>query len=332
MLETEKPLVSLFVVCYNHARFVYKALESARKQTYQNIELIILDDCSSDRSVEIIENWIVEHQVNCKFIKHPTNVGVVRSLNECIRISSGKFVSFFAADDCIFNNKTELLLKYLISSAEDVGLAYGDLEVIDAEGKQTKASFYDWCLEGTPPAEGYIFESYLARNSVHILGAIIRREVYDKVGYYDEELMYEDWDMGMRMARKFKFLYVPEIVGAYRKFDGQMTDVYWTDKEKYKKILSSDFRMFSKHLDLVILRERITAKLSEIFMTQVEEGFLNWQKKITTSFFLVRQFPKNYNYWVIFFGSILNQTLFTYRIFRRILVLATQYKKGNQNI
>lgn len=319
MDQTKNSLVSLFVVCYNHERFVYKALESARKQKYQNIELIILDDCSSDKSVEVIDNWIIEHQIRCKFIKHTNNLGLVRSLNECLRISSGKFISFFAADDCIFINKIELLLNCLTESTDDIGLAYGDLEVMDENGKRTQASFYNWYLEGASPPVGNVFDSYFARNPVHILGAIIRREVYDKVGYYDEELVYEDWDMGMRMAREFKFLYVPEIVGAYRKFSGQMTDVYWTDEKKYKRILESDFKMFSKHLDLAQYRHQLVEKLCAIFEEQIDRGFLLWREKIYYSFCLLKNNPLKVRYWVLFLGSLINQTKRVLIFFRKVV-------------
>ena len=82
MTQTGDPLVSMIVPCYNQARFVLETLESVRAQTYKPTELIIVDDCSSDDSVAIIEQWLQENGIHCTFIRHHKNRGICRSLNE----------------------------------------------------------------------------------------------------------------------------------------------------------------------------------------------------------------------------------------------------------
>lgn len=318
-MATENPRVSLFLICYNHEKFLQTSLDSIFRQTYPNIELIIVDDFSSDNSVKIIEDWISNRKVECRFIKHTSNQGLVKTLNECLSNSSGEFVSFFAADDVITDDKTEILVRYLDKLPCDVGVAYGDLSVIDKFGNVTQNSFYNWNLQEVIPAASFIFESFISHNAVHILGGLVRREVYNKVGHYDETLVYEDWDMNMRIARNYKFFCLPRVVGSYRKFKGQMTDVYWTDKKKYSRVLGSDFTMFSKHLDLIEYRGKLARKLFDILIEQERNRFLSWPKKVITSLFVLRHEPKNYNLWFFFIGSILNQSMLIYTLFRKSL-------------
>jgi len=321
----KNPTVSLFVICYNHEKFLLKTLECARNQTYQDIELIILDDCSTDQSISIIDRWIAEHQVKCTFIKHAVNQGVVRSLNECIKVSSGAYISFIAADDLITTDKIERLIKVLKDTSEDVCLVHGDLNVINESDSVIHESFYSWYHNGLPIPNGNIFDYYLSKNAVHILGAVLKREAYNKVGYYDESLVYEDWDMGMRMARNFKVQFVPGLIGSYRKFEGQMTDIYWRDKKKHARVLASDFRMFAKHLDLPDYKERLLHKLKGIFLEQVKLNYLTWSQKIRYSFFLMNRIF-NFEMFMLAVACLFNSPELGISINRKVLKAKRVFK------
>jgi len=89
----------MIVLSYNHSRFILETLESVRAQTYKNTELIILDDCSSDDSVSIIERWLQENAIACTFIRHQKNQGICKSLNETLAVATGKYISMVASDD-----------------------------------------------------------------------------------------------------------------------------------------------------------------------------------------------------------------------------------------
>ena len=93
------PLVTMLAICYNHSRFVINCLESIRHQTYSNVELIVLDDCSTDNSVALINEWIARHAVDCRFVQHRVNAGVCRTLNEGITLARGKYISMIATDE-----------------------------------------------------------------------------------------------------------------------------------------------------------------------------------------------------------------------------------------
>ena len=74
------PLVSIVALCYNHESYLKETLDSILNQTYKNIQLIIIDDCSKDNSISLIKNWIHKNKVECVFIAHKENRGVCKSL------------------------------------------------------------------------------------------------------------------------------------------------------------------------------------------------------------------------------------------------------------
>ena len=96
------PLVSFVVTSYNYAQYIEQTLESIKAQTYKNIEIIVVDDCSNDNSSEVIENFIQFNQdYKITFIKHENNMGQLASMLDGLRIAQGVFVSFVDSDDVL---------------------------------------------------------------------------------------------------------------------------------------------------------------------------------------------------------------------------------------
>ena len=109
MQNNEKPLVSVVIPCYNHEKFVQDCIQSVIDQTYENIELIIIDDGSKDNSVKVIQE--LADKYGFTFIHRP-NKGLSATLNEGIRLSKGKYFSAIASDDILFLEKIEKLKEY----------------------------------------------------------------------------------------------------------------------------------------------------------------------------------------------------------------------------
>src|SRR5580700_4603213 len=134
MTETGHPLVSMIVVCYNQSRFVVETLESVKAQTYKATQLIIVDDCSSDSSVPTIERWLRENGIDCTFIRHKTNQGICKSLNDALAVATGKYLSMIAADDTWLPDKIARQVEIMESQPDDVGVIYSDAYQMDANG------------------------------------------------------------------------------------------------------------------------------------------------------------------------------------------------------
>ncbi len=210
------PLVSMIVLSYNHSRFILETLESVRAQTYKNTELIIIDDCSSDDSVSIIERWLQENAISCTFIRHQKNQGICKSLNEALAVATGKYISMIGSDDIWLPDKIARQVEIMESQPEDVGVLYSDAFQMDQYGHRLPETFITAHRRLPEMPQGWILDTLVEDNFIHGIATLIRRSCYDKVGWYDENLPWEDWDMWMRIARHYRFIFSPTPVATYR--------------------------------------------------------------------------------------------------------------------
>jgi glycosyltransferase involved in cell wall biosynthesis len=210
------PLVTAFVGCYNQSRFVEQCLDSVRHQTYPNIQVIIFDDCSKDNSVLVIDTWLEKHRLDWQFIRHKRNVGISTSLNEVLRLARGKYISMVAADDVWLPDKTARQVEMMEGMPEDVGVLYSDAFQIDEDGETARQTFIEAHRKFVVPPEGFLFDVLWTANFIPAMTTLIRRECFDRVGSYDEDLCFEDWDMWMRISRTFRFGYDINPAGKYR--------------------------------------------------------------------------------------------------------------------
>ena len=206
------PLVTVFVGCYNHSRFVEECLDSVRHQTYPNLQVIIFDDCSKDNSASVIDAWLKKYRLNWHFIPHTRNIGICASLNEVLRVARGKYISMVAADDVWLPDKTSRQVEMMEQMPGDVGVLYSDAVQVDENGETLPQMFIEAHRKFVVSPEGFLFDVLWEGNFIPAMTTLIRRDCFTKVGMYDEDLCFEDWDMWMRISRKFRFAYenVPE--------------------------------------------------------------------------------------------------------------------------
>ena len=240
MAAEEYPLVTVIAACYNHETFAVECLEGIRKQTYPNIQLIITDDCSHDRSVEIIEEWITRNQVKCQFVKHTENVGFPRTLNEALSWAKGEYISIISTDDYWSSGFIENRVKIFTENDEKVGVVYGRTLPIDVDGEE-----FPYTLPRKSPApEGNIYKELLRVCFIPAMSTMIRATCYQKVGFYDENLTNEDYDMWLRIADFFDFKFSPDILSIYRIHENSMSNLY------RDKVNLSRTQVFFKQLSL----------------------------------------------------------------------------------
>lgn len=210
------PLVSVIALCYNHSKFVLDCLESLRRQRYENIELIICDDASKDDSADIISRWLEIAKVKCIFIRHEKNRGLCATINEALRYSQGKYYTLIATDDIWEPGRLESSVACLERSPTEVGVAFTDVYQIDESGNRLPQTFLQSLLGNKEVPEGDILERLILGNFVPAMGALIRRAVYDEIGGYDENLLYEDWDFWLRAAAHYRFAFIDIPSANYR--------------------------------------------------------------------------------------------------------------------
>lgn len=206
-------LISIIIPSYNHARFVSQAVDSALAQTLTAIEVIVVDDGSTDETQSMLSkykgriNYIYQH-----------NQGLSAARNTGFRAAQGDYLLFLDADDLIPANKLELQSLYL-RTRPDRGLVYSGWQYIDENGMQEFG-------EMRPNKQGKVLKDLLRRDFFFPCGAALtRRECFDRVGLFDEALKAaEDMDMWVRIAAAgFTFGYVNEILFSYRIVKGSMS-------------------------------------------------------------------------------------------------------------
>ena len=129
-----KPLVSVICLCYNHERFVEEALRSVKTQTYPNVQLIVVDDRSTDGSVEIITRFLNDIG-DAEFMPMSANLGSCRAFNKALEKATGEFIIDLAADDVLMNNRIQKGVEAFLSADASTGVHFSDAELIDETGK-----------------------------------------------------------------------------------------------------------------------------------------------------------------------------------------------------
>lgn len=221
------PTVSVIVPNYNHARFLPRRLESILQQTYQDFELILLDDCSTDDSRSVLSQYADDPRVKMEF--NGTNSGsTFKQWSMGVRLASGKYVWIAESDDYADRRLLGRLVEALEADAS-VAYAYCRSWIVDeSENKIDYADAYykypgsaywkaDSCCDGKEDCRHrFIYNNVVSNAS----SAVFRRSVWDRVGGVDETMRTSgDWKLWAAMALTGKVAYVAEALNFYRMHD-----------------------------------------------------------------------------------------------------------------
>lgn len=262
------PLVSILCLSYNHSQFVEEALNSVLNQTYKNIELLIADDCSSDSSKTVIEQWLTKHP-GITFVANPTNIGNTKTFNKLLALSKGGFIIDLAADDVLVPDCVEKQLNAFENSKfENAGIVYGNAENI-SETNEHLDYYYEVDREGkiiNVPPSGNIYLSVLGQShKICSVSSMVKRDVYEKLGGYDENLAYEDLDLWIRASRKYNFEFIPEVLVQKRELSSSLgSQFYVKNNARTRKLNRSTYAIIQKALQQNTSKEENRALLKRI--------------------------------------------------------------------
>jgi glycosyltransferase involved in cell wall biosynthesis len=195
---------------------IEKAINSVLKQTYQDFEIIVIDDGSTDNTEEVIRSF---PDKRIKYIKkYKKNRGISVARNVGIKIARGKYIALLDSDDEWLPEKLDKQVKVLQSESPEVGVVYSNLCYIDENGKSMNKLL-------NRKKEGYIYEDLLGRNYVGTPSTLlIRKECFHRVGLFDDLLnAQEDWDMWIRIAKYYRFALIKVPLVKYRKHSDQIS-------------------------------------------------------------------------------------------------------------
>lgn len=227
-------LISVVIPAYNAEATIVETVNSVLAQTYTNFELIIINDGSSDRTLDLLQN-IADSRIK---IFTYENAGLSTARNRGVERSQGEFISFLDADDCWTPNKLELQIAALEINHQ-AALAYSWVYF----QYETEADSY---ADTSVTYTGNIYAQLLLKNFLHNgSNALIRKRIIDEVGLFDPQLKaVEDWDFYLRIAAKYEFILVPEVQIIYRQSASSMT---------------GNIQLMEHYLKLVIARAYETA-------------------------------------------------------------------------
>jgi len=203
--EDYSPLVSIIIPTYNRPNETKRAIESVYSQDYTNYEVIVIDDGSSDETVNVVKK-VADYRVS--IYRNIKNSGVSVSRNLGIKLAEGDFLCFLDSDDEWLPGKLTNQLNHIADLPNTVGLIYGAAENIK---NGEKSIFY-------PRYRGVIFNDMLGRNCLHgaCSNALIKKEVFDRVGGFDP--LYpaiEDYEMWLRVCKVFSVDFTSKILHKY---------------------------------------------------------------------------------------------------------------------
>ena len=207
-----RPAVTVVVVAHNQERFVEQCLDSVAKQIFDDFETIIIDDCSTDGSVERIEAWLDRTSFPARFLVNDRCRGICATGNRALRHSRGDFVSMVSADDFLEPDKLARQYRFLEQLDTSVAAVFSNARLVDERGRELGLAL----PSGEPPAEGRIFEALIVGNFLTSPTVMARRAAMQEVGGYDESLFYEDFDMWLKLAHRYEFRFVPGVLANYR--------------------------------------------------------------------------------------------------------------------
>lgn len=203
----EKPIVSIIIPAYNAGKYIKQTVESVIGQTYKNIEIIVIDDGSKDKTAEIVKSFGDPRVI---YIFQENN-GQSAARNAGIKIAKGKYISFLDSDDLFLPQKIERQVDFLESNP-DCGVCYSKIYHFFSD--QPEKLYYN----PIPNYSGYIFDKLLTHSVVNPLAAVMRKEYLDKYGGFKEDWRRCDEQyLWLKMAfNKVKFCYLDEVLGHYR--------------------------------------------------------------------------------------------------------------------
>lgn len=235
------PTISVIVPAYNAERTILETIASVQQQTFSDFELIVINDGSTDRTLELL-NTIKDPRL--KIFSYP-NGGVPVARNRGISHATGDFIAFLDADDLWTPDKLELQLAAL-QQHPDAGVVYSWAYYMDEKGESVQADnpiFF----------EGNVYPQLLVRDFI-VSGSncLIRRQAVESVGEFDPSLSSaEDWDYWIRLARHWPFVVVPKLQLFYRYSSGSVSSKVEAMEENNLRVIEKGFQDAPPELQLL---------------------------------------------------------------------------------
>ncbi len=282
-------LVTVVALCYNQSRFLKKSLDSIMNQTCRPKHFYIIDDHSTDNSVELIKEWLEENGKPATLIVHEENQGITKTMNHALSLSTTKYFHPWPCDDIMLPHKIESQVNYLENLDWEPGFLYGDIAWIDNDDNMLRPSIISdrkKMFSNNEMPSGFIFSELVTHGCfIPTASGFYVTQVLRDLGGFDENLFAEDWDMFMRIALKRGIAFQDNLVSHYRRHHNS------AEMKRGRNYWQGHFKILPKYLGINSDYDKVIwERIGEDAITAYKEGVKDFQGLILKSFL------KNYNY------------------------------------
>jgi alpha-1,3-rhamnosyltransferase len=245
-------LVSIIVITYNSEDYILETLNSIKAQSYSYIELIISDDCSTDRTLHLCSEWLSENKsrfARTQIVEVMHNTGIASNCNRGAKHAKGEWIKFIAGDDILAYSAIEKFVFFVNESLEAVSIVCGIVVDFDDNFSLTRLNRVIWdekLFSGYANADNQ-FRRLAIANRIPAVGVIIKRNcLLDEFGGFDERFqMLEDYPLWIKLTHNgVKIFGMREIVAYYRIHSNS---IFGCDLKGSPKLINSNFKLHHKY-------------------------------------------------------------------------------------
>ena len=308
MDNSNKPLVSIVFTSYNHKEYLKQALDSLVSQTYSNLEIIIIDDCSSDGSQEILKEYDNHPNINLK-LQTQNSGSYVKASNYGASFAKGEYILFAQCDDFAEAHQIETLLQEF-EKQPSVGVVFSKSKLVDEKGVSFSDDFigrennFKKAVSETGLISGRHMKQFLSFSCVipNLSAALIKRELFTRVnGLSDRYLVVADWEFWLDMTELTDFVYVSEPLNYFRQ---HATTIRSSIKMKTQII--EVFRMFYNHISKNNLTssqiEKLKVGAGAVWFSYYLENRKTWRECFSSVRKEIKEIEKN-SFYYLFLGA-----------------------------
>jgi len=265
-IENRNSKVSVIIPTYNRAHLVYRSIKSVLTQSYQNFEIIVVDDGSTDNTRNAVFQFKDER---IKYFRHSTNKGVAAARNTGLRHAESEFIAFNDIDDEWLPGKLAAQMAVFQCTKRTADIVYT---------KIFRKSVYGNTLiipnKNIIHKEGMILKELLCCCFVGIQSAVIRKKCFDKVGFFDERLWCaSDWEMWIRLSKVYCFDFIDEVYTmSYQRNDSLTTDSFIFERIRAHEIIQKKFEKEFLNSPKAILQNLIVDGMLHCRSKQMRKG------------------------------------------------------------
>jgi len=250
MNSNNKPLVSIVFTSFNHKEFLKQALDSLVNQTYPNFEVIIVDDCSTDGSQEVLKEYKKFSNIDLK-LQNKNSGSYVKASNYGASFAKGEYILFAQCDDFSESNQIETLLK-AFKENPTIGVVFSKSHLVDEKGVVFADDFlgrersFKKAVEKHGLIHGKKMKEFLSFSCVipNLSAALIKRDLYQEInGFSEKYLVVADWEFWLDLSDLTDFYYVKQPLNYFRQ---HATTIRSSIKMKTQII--EIYRMFYNHI------------------------------------------------------------------------------------